>query len=255
MKINNRSISLIIVIVLVISILSACTPKKMELPVDEVLFQNAGFISEKTEKDGKNYIDIRTDGGSSSLEVIDKKVFDTIEDEDFYIYTYNDKNVLKSLSKNETIKDTILDAAYQDDEPITNTISSVNKLDVEGLTLLDGYEFDFNNDDTMDNINMYTIAERDENGEMMWDDGQRWLFVVHGEDKDYVLFDDYVQIGQIFFYVYTIEQNFYIATLTTGTANLTLKSYVYSEKDDTFIETIPFDTEGNVNMLHSSVRY
>ncbi len=252
MKFNNRIISLVLIIVLAIGILSACTPKISE-PVDnEVLFQNAGFISEKITKDDKNYIEIRTDGGSSNLEVIDKKIFENIEDEEFYIYTYNSDNVLRSLSKNETIKSSIIDSSLEDAEPITNTISPVAKIDVEDLTILDEYEVDFDNDNTMEKVNMYTTAGRAENGEIMWDDGQRWLIVVHGEDKDYVLFDDYVQLGQITTYIYTIDQNFFIDTLSSGTANLTLKSYLYSQKDDTFIETIPFDTEGNVNMMHSS---
>lgn len=253
MKINNRNIGLVLITVLTIGVLSACTPKANE-PVDnEVLLQNVGFVEAKTSKDGKNYVELRTDGGSLNLEVINKNIFDNIEDDEFYIYTYNSKNVLKSLSTNETVKHTILDSVQQEAEPITNTISPVAKLPVEDLTILDEYELDFNGDNMMEKVNMYTSAGKAENGEIMWDDGQRWLVVVHGEDKDYVLFDDYVQLGQINTYIYTIDQNFFIATLSSGTANLTLKSYIYSPQDDTFIETTPFDTEGNVNMLHSSI--
>lgn len=253
MKNNNRNIGLVLIIALSISVLSACTPKTNEPVESGVLLQNVGFIEAKTTKDERHYIDLRTDGGIVNLEVKDKKIFDSIEDDEFYIYTYNDKNVLKSLSRNETIKNNILDSAQQGAEPITNTISPVAKLPVEDLTILDEYEFDFNGDNIMEKVNMYTSAGKAENGEIMWDDGQRWLVVVHGQDKDYVLFDDYVQLGQINSYIYTIDQNFFIATLSTGTANLTLKSYIYSTEDDTFIETIPFNTEGNVNMLHSSI--
>lgn len=255
MKFKNRNISLILIVVLTISLLSACTPETGEPITDEKLLQNAGFTVIKMVKDDKNFVEIGNNGSTINLEVIDKEVFDSIEDDEFYIYTYNSENILKSLSKNETIKGPVLNSMGEGNEPITNEISPVDKVSVEGLTLLDEYEFDFNGDNIMEKVNMYTSAEKAENGEIMWDDGQRWLFVVHGGDKDYVLFDDYVQLGVINSYIYTIDQNFYIATLSSGTANLTLKSYLYSSHDDMFLETIPFNTEGNVNMLHSSGDY
>ncbi len=255
MKFKNRNIGLILIIVLTISLLSACTPKTSEPVADEILLQNAGFTVMKKVENDKNLFEIGNNGSTISLEVRDKDVYDSIEENEFYIYTYNSENILKSLSKNDTIKGPVINSMGQGNEPITNEISPVDKVSVEGLTLLDEYEFDFNGDNIMEKINMYTAAERAENGEIMWDDGQRWLFVVHGGDKDYVLFDDYVQLGVINSYVYTIDQNFYITTLSSGTANLTLKSYLYSSSDDMFLETIPFNTDGNVNMLHSSGDY
>lgn len=259
MKINNKNISLVLVVVLAISVLSACTPKVDEPADNEILLQNAGFTATKTVKDDKNFIEIGNNGSTINLEVMDKDIYDSIEEDEFYIYTYNSENILKSFSKNETIKGPVLNSMEQGIEPnpneVTDEISPVDKVPVEDLTILDQYEFDFKGNGDMGSIVTYTNAERNENGDMMWDDGQRWLIVVHSEDKDYVIFDDYVQLGQINSYVYTIEDNFYIATLSTGTANLTLKSYLYDKDKDVFIETIPFNTEGNVNMAHSTFGY
>lgn len=255
MKINNRNIGLVLIVVLVISVLSACTPKTNE-PVDnEVLLQNAGFTAVKTVKDGKSFIEIGVNNDNLTLEVVDKEIFDGLEEDEFYIFTYNSDNVLKSINENSYLKSLVLNSMELGNEPVANTISPVDKVSLENLTLLDEYEFDFDGDNKMEKVNMYTSAQKDENGEIMWDDGQRWLFVVHNDDKDYVLFDDYVQIGSIKSYVYTIDEQFYIASMTTATANLTLKSYLYDSETDTFIENTPFDTEGNVNMLHSTFGY
>lgn len=256
MKINHRIISIIIIIVLSISVLAACTPTVVDSDNNEILLQNAGFTVSKTIKDEKNFIQIGENGSTIDLEVLNQDLYNSIEEDEFYIYTYNSDNILKSLSKNQTIKGPYLKSMEQGvetvDELATREIPSVAKLSVEGLTILDEYEYDFKGNGEMAKIVTYTNAEKDENGEIMWDDGQRWLIVVHNGDVDYVLFDDYVQLGQINSYIYTIEDDFYIATLSSGTANLTLKSYLYDRTKDMFIETIPFNTQGNVNMMHST---
>ena len=259
MKINHRFISLIIVVLLAISLLSACTPT-VDKPVDnEVLLQNAGFMVEKTTVDEKNFVEIGNNGSSIKLEVVDKDLFDSVEGDEFYIYTYDGDNILKSISKNETIKGPVLSSMEQGIEPnpneITDEIPPVDKVPVEDLTILDQYEFDFKGNGDMGSIVTYTNAERNENGDMMWDDGQRWLIVVHSEDKDYVIFDDYVQLGRINSYIYSINGDFYIATLSSGTANLTLKLYIYNPDKDMFMETIQYNKDGNVNMHHTTVGF
>ena len=87
------------------------------------------------------------------------------------------------------------------------------------------------------------------------DDGQRWLLVVHGDGKDFVLFDDYVQLGTIHFNVLTEEDDFYITTISSRTANFAVTQYEYHKEQDLFIQRTPIAIEGNVNMLHSSSGY
>ena len=102
---------------------------------------------------------------------------------------------------------------------------------------------------------MYTSAQKDPDGNIMWDDGQRWVFIVEGEDEDYVLFDDYVQIGTIDFHIYTEDEEFNILTSHVGTANLTLSNYKYNNEKQVFEKTNAFDKSGNVNMIHKSYGY
>lgn len=148
-----------------------------------------------------------------------------------------------------------VDKPIDNKELVSKEILPTEKVDVSNLTLLDEYYFDFDNDGEEERIAMYTAAGRAEDGEIAWDDGQNWLFIVQDTDKDYVLFDDYVQLGSIDFYVYTIEDDFYIDTLQVGTANLTLKSYHYNRDKGNFMMTVPYTTTGNVNMIKTSYGY
>lgn len=126
------------------------------------------------------------------------------------------------------------------------------KLNVDNLTILDEFEFDLDQDGQMEMIKMMTAAGRGPDGDIAWDDGQDWILIVQDSDKDYVLVDEYVQLGTIDFNVFTIEEDFYIATYSARTASLTLNLYQYDRENDSFIMTSPYNTSGNVNMIKSS---
>ena len=142
-----------------------------------------------------------------------------------------------------------------DDEVKEVLINPVDKVNVDNLSLLDEFAIDFDNDGIEEKIGMYTSAQKDSNGEVMWDDGQNWLFIVQDTDNDYVLVDEYVQLGSIDFNIYTIEDDFYIATYSSRTASLTLNLYHYDRVNDSFEMTTPYNTTGNVNILKSSYGY
>lgn len=131
-------------------------------------------------------------------------------------------------------------------------IAAEKKFNTDNLTLLDSATLDINQDGKDEIISMYTRAEKDSQGEVMWDDGQDWIILVEGEDKDYVLFNDYVQIGSIDFFVYTIDDSVYISTIQSGTALLKLTEYKFNRDKEEFEATIKFTTDGNVNMIHTS---
>ena len=54
------------------------------------------------------------------------------------------------------------------------------------------------------------------------------------------------------FFVYTIEDNFYVSTITSSTANLKMKEYKFNKENESFEENLKFTTKGNVIMLHST---
>lgn len=160
------------------------------------------------------------------------------------------------IKSNDPPKEPIVETPVED--PLENPrviIKPGHKINVDNLSVLDEFDFDFDNDGNEEKFAMYSAAQRDSNGEIAWDDGQDWLFIVHDNDKDYVLIDEYVQLGSIKFNIYTIEEEFYIATYSARTASLTLNVYEYNMENDTFVMTTPFNPNGNINMLKSSNGY
>lgn len=149
----------------------------------------------------------------------------------------------------------IIDNENVEEKPDSIVIEATNKVNTDGLSLLDSYEFDIDGNDNDEIISLYTTAEKDANGEIIWDDGQNWKLLVEGIDKDYILFDDYVQLGSIKFYAYTSQDSFYITTIQTGTADLKLTEYNFDKQDNNFISKVKFEAVNNVNMLYSSDNY
>ena len=257
MKFNLKNISLILVVVLSIGLLAGCTPQepKVEDLVKEDLTLNSGFLESKSEENHKNYVTIAVNKDTLKLEVEDDGMFASLDEDEFYIFAYNNDNITRSIQRDPYLKDLVENSMSEnpdDDHDFLQEIVFEDKISMDGLTLLDEYIIDFNSDGYEEVTAMYVAAERDDNGEIMWDDGQRWVLVVHGDNKDYVLYDDYVQLGSIQFNVFTADDNFNIVTKSVRTASLDISQYRYEEANDSFIQTIPYSVSGNVNMLHSS---
>lgn len=250
MKSKHKNISFILLIVLSITLLSGCNPNNT--PKEDTIL-NAGFIESKLVEDGKNYIVVGLNGDNLKLEVGDKDMYGSLEEDEFYIFSYTSSHSLNYIQWDSYLKSLALkdreggldDSAYEEILPKSN-------INLDDFILLDEYIIDFNDDGYDERIGMYVDAERSTDGKIMWDDGQRWTLVVHGKDQNYVLFDDYVQLGSVRFNVYTKDDGFYITTINTGTANLTIGKYKYNQQNDSFLYTQPFVVDGNVNMLYNS---
>ena len=257
MKFNHKNIGLILVVVLAIGLLSGCTPQEPpqnnEIIIEDLSLAT-GFVQSKSKEDDKNFIEFSVEGEDLKgeylkLEVANESLFNSIEEDDFYIFSYNEDYLLRNAQRDFYLKDLVENS--MDENGVVEEINSVDPISLDSLTLLNEYNIDFNNDGYEEIIAMYVAAGRDSNGEIMWDDGQRWVLVVHGDNKDYVLYDDYVQLGSIQFNVFTEDNEFYITTTSVRTASL-VSQYFYNEANDLFIQTTPYSIQGNVNMLHSS---
>lgn len=86
-------------------------------------------------------------------------------------------------------------------------IQYVNNTSTDDLTLLEKMYVDMDNDSQNESIELFTSAKRDKDGEMGWDDGQRWLLIVNSKGKSFPLFDGYVQSGQLEFFVSTFNKS------------------------------------------------
>lgn len=251
--IKKLSLGLIFIIILAISF--GCTNDKQPKSKRKISI-NVGFSDEKTTEDGKDYISIGVNGATLKLEVKDKDVFNSLDKSEFYKFAFDENNILLSIETDEYMKTLIKKSMEQGINPgdISN-ISLTDKIPTKNLALLDSYTFDIDSSGTEETIAMYVDAHQEPNGEIHWDDGQNWLLLVRGKDQDYVLFNDYVQLGTVRFHVYTEDDDFYITTIQSNTANLQIIEYKFDKESKEFISTLKHGTQGNVNMLHSSYGY
>ncbi|MFE8699631.1 hypothetical protein ACFYKX_03220 [Cytobacillus sp. FJAT-54145] len=119
------------------------------------------------------------------------------------------------------------------------------------ISLYDQVEFDIDGDGEPENIEMYVNAEQDGEGKYLWDDGQDWLLVVKDGDKTYPLFEGWVQIGKLSFWLIESGETPMLILLKTGTAEFTLQTFTFEEKTQGFIQRTHFNPE-NVNFWYGT---
>lgn len=141
-----------------------------------------------------------------------------------------------------------------DSEDQPTNIIGVTEVDPRAgmATLLDDFTLDIDKDGSEEKIELYTAAERDKNGEIMWDDGQNWLLVVVDGNEYYPLLNQYVQLGVVYFTVWEDEDKLQITVIINTGANQNIANYTYNKEKNVFTEELIFDT-GGVNAMYSSI--
>lgn len=114
-------------------------------------------------------------------------------------------------------------------------------------TLLDEYQIDIDDDATSEYLALYAVVEVMD-GDYCWDDGQKWLLLVRDESQEYVIFDDYIQLGAIEAYVYEdlTEDTFHITTLLKASAGISIKDFIFDRNERIFYEKEVFGVS-NIN--------
>lgn len=121
-------------------------------------------------------------------------------------------------------------------------------------TKLSEFSVDLDLDGEEEKIELYTAAERNENGDMVWDDGQKWLLVIQDGDVYYSLLDEYVQLGQVYFNVsyYNNESVPTITVITDTGANFKLVNYVYDKEQKGYRAELAYDSK-DINHIFTSI--
>jgi hypothetical protein len=83
----------------------------------------------------------------------------------------------------------------------------------------------------------------------MWDDGQVFKLIIHDSNENYVLFDEYVQLGKVNYYVYLEKDLFTISIIIPRTASFTITDYVYDKDVNGFLEEKLIEKITDINML------
>lgn len=269
---SDKSRNIIILIVILAIICAFFVLKNVDENKKEIKI-TSGLVIEKNQSGKIHFITIETFGEDEnelnklSFEVLDEDLWSAIEKNKYYFLTYSIKEsgsfVLEEIQENDTfgkIYEKILreekeqieeEEQVEEREKFTAIFPSTDRLDTSDLTLLDSVKVDIDNDNKEEIIELYTTAQRDKKGEMMWDDGQKWFLLVHDEDKEYILFDEYVQIGTLEFWVFTSKNDYHILTLQTGSAVLKLSDYTYDIERESFVKKDIFNPEF-LNVIHGS---
>ncbi|MHC0037735.1 hypothetical protein [Pseudoneobacillus sp. C159] len=132
-----------------------------------------------------------------------------------------------------------------------DTIITAKEIQSYPISLYDETEFDVDGDGDAEKVELYTNAEKLDNGEFAWDDGQNWLLVVKDGDQTYPLFDGWVQLGKLSFWLLESEGTPMIILLKTGTAEFTLQTFTFNEKEKGFIQKTQFNPT-DVNFWYNS---
>ncbi len=134
-------------------------------------------------------------------------------------------------------------------------------LGMERFSEVTSYIGDLDADGADEEIALYTSAERMNNGKFIWNDGQEWLLLIKDKiDGYYVLLDEFVQAGNVYFEVsdyYMKDGAVPKISVTTSTgAGFSLKNYTFSKNFKGYESETIFDTknvtEAGINRRFSS---
>lgn len=121
-------------------------------------------------------------------------------------------------------------------------------------TKIEEINVDLDRDSKEDTLGLYTTAERDKEGNLVWDDGQKWLLLVQSGDKFYPLLSEYVQLGSVYFTVskYSEDTTTKVTVIVPTGANLKMVSYSYDKDKQGFIEEPIYNSKED-NFIYTSI--
>ncbi len=134
-------------------------------------------------------------------------------------------------------------------EPIEIAKSQIGKKDLEGYSKLDSFDFDFSEEDKFI-VDLYANVDIDQSGELILDDGQNWKIVASKGEENYLLLDEYIQLGKINIFSTTSDDNkLSIVAECSSTAGLVIFKFDYNPSKEAFEKTYLYNLDGNVNKL------
>jgi len=142
-------------------------------------------------------------------------------------------------------------------------ICSVEFFDSENLFLLERIEHRFVADDEKAAVELYTSAQVASDGQMGWDSGDQWTLVVRQGEQEFLLYDEYVQYGEVQFWVSSLNTNkvespetedldHHIYVMVTSGVGFTMYDYVWDGDEGCFQKSVLLNPENQWNTVHSN---
>lgn len=143
------------------------------------------------------------------------------------------------------------------------SIQATENFSTGGLTLLERMNVDTDRDGDKESIEVYTSAQIARDGRMGWDTGHQWVLLIRKGEEVFPLFDDYVQHGELQFWIANFNQDkiespestdlqtkIYVA-ITTG-VDFKLLDYHWDEQNHCYQKEVAFDPPDQWSMRHSN---
>ncbi len=113
-------------------------------------------------------------------------------------------------------------------------------------TEISRYTGDVDADGADENVILKTSAEKDETGEIFWGDSQEWILYVEDRTETFILLDEFIQIGSVYFEVldYYMEDGGeprINVMMSTGTG-FKVESYLFNSKENLYECDVLYDT-------------
>lgn len=112
-------------------------------------------------------------------------------------------------------------------------------------------------------VELYTSAQVAADGQMGWDTGDQWTLLVQQENASFVLYDEYVQYGEVQFWVSDLnpnevlspepedlEQHIYVMVTTGG--GFTMYDYIWDAENTCFWKSVSLQPDYQWNTRHSN---
>lgn len=162
--------------------------------------------------------------------------------EDVEVYKSNLKECLEKAKEDK----------HEDDEAQDQVIMpSERTFEPDTMTLISTYSYDMNKDGSDDEINLYTSSLKDDSGNIMWDDGQYFILEVVSEGMSYELFNEYVQIGRVYFAVNDSDHTGIVLTVSTY-SGFRFEYFSYNPEEDGFEKEVIYSSD-DLNIMYTSM--
>ena len=142
-------------------------------------------------------------------------------------------------------------------------ILPVESFETENLFLLERMEYTLDAAGEEAAVELYTSAQVAADGQMGWDTGDQWTLLVQQENVSFVLYDEYVQYGEVQFWVSylnteevpgleleDLEQHIYVMVSTS--VGFTLYDYVWDAENTCFWKSVSFQPDHQWITQHSN---
>ena len=142
-------------------------------------------------------------------------------------------------------------------------ITPVDQAHVESLTLLERVEYSLVSEEERASVELYTSAAIADDGQMGWDSGDQWALLVRQGEQEFLLYDEYVQYGEVQFWISSLNTNevespetedldHHIYVMVTTGVGFTMYDYVWNGDEGCFQKSVLLNPENQWNTVHSN---